>query len=130
MGVGWCSAVGKSVAPTPEPERGGEPVPQDLSAPGTYGPDDPGGGPYDEVTGIREWYDAKPVGAPADETVERTFADILEHWTAIELDLDTNGHDIESGILETRSWRWLKLRIQHYATTPGTQLWDALHPKG
>lgn len=65
----------------------------------------------------------------ANESVERTFADILEHWQAIELDLDTAGHDIESGILETRSWRWLKLRIQHYATTPGTQLWDALHPK-
>ncbi|QEX12129.1 helix-turn-helix transcriptional regulator [Rhodococcus erythropolis] len=28
----------------------------DLSAPGTYGEIDPGGGPYDEATGLREWY--------------------------------------------------------------------------
>ncbi|NMM84316.1 hypothetical protein B2J88_08075 [Rhodococcus sp. SRB_17] len=67
--------------------------------------------------------------ALVDESVSRTWADILAHWQAIELDLDTNRHDIESGLLQTRSWRWLKLRIQHYATTPGTQLWDALHPK-
>ncbi|MEZ5151684.1 helix-turn-helix domain-containing protein [Rhodococcus zopfii] len=28
----------------------------DTSLPGTYGPDDPGGGAYDEKTGIRDWY--------------------------------------------------------------------------
>lgn len=26
------------------------------SRPGTYGDSDPGGGPYDEKTGLREWY--------------------------------------------------------------------------
>ncbi|MGM5065732.1 hypothetical protein EU244_012860 [Rhodococcus qingshengii] len=64
-----------------------------------------------------------------DEPTHRTWAEILTHWDRIELDLDTAGHDVESGILDSRSWRWLKLRIQHYASTPGTQLWDALHPK-
>ena len=65
----------------------------------------------------------------SDEFMHCTWADILTHWDCIELDLDTAGHDVESGILDSRSWRWLKLRIQHYASTPGTQLWDALHPK-
>lgn len=130
MGVGWWCAGGKSPAPTPEPiESGGETVPQDLSAPGTYGPDDPGGGPYDEVTGVRDWYNATPGKTPVDETVNRPWTDVLNHWHAIELDLDANGHDIESGLLEARTWRWLKLRIDHYASTPGTNLWDALHPK-
>ena len=61
----WESAggvlAGNPLPPPPEPiESGGDPSPQDLSAPGTYGPDDPGGGPYDEVTGVRDWYNPTP----------------------------------------------------------------------
>lgn len=33
---------------------------EDDSQPGTYGPDDPGGGAYDHATGVRDWYYASP----------------------------------------------------------------------
>ncbi|MDH6283278.1 helix-turn-helix domain-containing protein [Prescottella agglutinans] len=32
----------------------------DTSLPGTYGPDDPGGGLYDPETGVRDWYYENP----------------------------------------------------------------------
>ena len=134
MGLGGRSTGGKPPAPTPELDGGGDPSPQDLSAPGTYGPDDPGGGPWIEAYGSRLWYNPERMAPSygstvANETIDRPWTDVLNHWHAIELDLDANGHDIESGLLEARTWRWLKLRIDHYASTPGTNLWDALHPK-
>ncbi|NKR94331.1 hypothetical protein GS483_19595 [Rhodococcus hoagii] len=36
---------------------------------------------------------------------------MLSAWLAIELDLQDQGIDVESGILRDRSWRWLHVRI-------------------
>lgn len=58
--------------------------------------------------------------------MSRTWVDILDHWEAIELDLDDRGHDIESGLLHQRSYRWLRIRVSDIAVTPGTRLHTAL----
>ena len=97
-------------------------------APGTYSADDDGGGPYDPATGVREWYQPKSGQVPEDAVTERSWVEVLAYWADIEMDLQESGIDIEDR-LDTRTWRWLKLRINHYASTPGTNLWDALHPK-
>ncbi|WLP90259.1 hypothetical protein [Gordonia sp. NB41Y] len=44
---------------------------------------------------------------------------LLDHWSAIELDLQTAGIDVESGILAERTWRWLELRIIGCVTAGG-----------
>lgn len=58
----------------------------------------------------------------------RTWAGLLtDHWAEIEEDLLTlRGIDIESGILDTRSWRWLKARITGLTDDPSTRTHAAL----
>ena len=94
-------------------------------APGTYGADDPGGGPYDPGSGVRDWFNPT-----AQETKtgagKATWSTILSHWAAIELDLDDRGHDIEA-LLHARTWRWLRMRIRDIAATPGTRLHTKLN---
>ena len=58
--------------------------------------------------------------------MSRTWEDKLAHWSALELDMNDRGHDIESGLLHERSYRWLKLRVNDIAQTPGTRLHAAL----
>lgn len=90
--------------------------------PGTYGPDDPGGGPYDPTTGVRDWYLTGPDSADG-----ITWAALIgDHWPRIELDLADRGVDIESGVLDTRTWSWLKLRIADLAGQPDSRLHHAL----
>ncbi|GAB3598636.1 hypothetical protein GCM10027586_00760 [Kineococcus gypseus] len=36
---------------------------------------------------------------------------LLAHWQAIENDLQDRGIDLADGCLDTRSWRWLTVRI-------------------
>ena len=123
MGTARCA--GKSDTPIPEAGTDGGADPNDLSAPGTYEPDDPGGGPYDPATGLREWYRIEPEKLKR-ARVERTITDCLHHWGDIELDLQDLGIDIESGVLQARTWRWLRLRIQGLAAEPSTRLHKAL----
>lgn len=80
------------------------------------------------MTGVREWYALEPGRAPGAPkgSVARTWTDILQHWNLLELDLDDRGHDVESGILHQRSYRWLQLRGTDIARTPGTRLYAAL----
>lgn len=41
-----------------------------------------------------------------------TWAGLLEQWRLIEADLhQTYGIDVDSGVLRSRSWRWLRTRI-------------------
>ena len=86
----------------------------DLSLPGTYGPDDPGGGPLDPVSGVRQWYN-DPSMAPRPVTSvgpQATWIDIFKHWDHVVLDLhEVYGTDVDSGVLHQRSWPWLELRI-------------------
>jgi len=141
LGERWDA--GKS--DTPITESGGdggeaaEPVPQECicndecsgrltCTPGTYGPEDTGGGPLDPNTGLRRWYEPEPEAAAGAGTVTSTWADILfGHWSAIEEDLLVHrGIDVESGILDARSWRWLKARISGLTDDPTTRLHAAL----
>ncbi|AOD24567.1 hypothetical protein IM25_21325 [Rhodococcus sp. p52] len=58
--------------------------------------------------------------------VERSITDCLHHWNLIELDLQDAGIDVESGVLRSRSWRWLRLRIESLAAEPSSRLHKAL----
>lgn len=41
-----------------------------------------------------------------------TLLDVMEHWSLAECDLhEVFGIDVESGILDDRSWRWLQTRL-------------------
>ncbi|MFE7746873.1 hypothetical protein [Nocardia sp. NPDC057455] len=106
---------------------GGEP---DLSAPGTYGPDDPGGGEFLPKFGIRAWYNDLSLAPNARRErtgeIDASWSQILAAWPAIELDLADRGIDVESGILEQRSWRWLNLRILGLISTPTSRLYRTL----
>ncbi len=94
--------------------------------PGTYGPDDPGGGQYDHATGVRDWY----LPAPASTEKPTGGVDFITHWPLVELDLQDMGIDVESGVLHQRSWAWLQLRLVGIASTPTSRLYAATHPKG
>lgn len=77
---------------------------------------------------MRDWYNDEPGRPkPGEPTqVSRTLADCLHHWSAIELDLDDKHIDLESGVLHTRSWRWLRTRITGLAADPHSRLHKAL----
>jgi hypothetical protein len=100
---------------------------KDLSAPGTYGPDDPGGGPFVESSGVREWYNL-PTAKPATRQtrLDLTVRAVLTAWAAIELDLQDLGIDVESGVLDQRTWRWLWTRVLGLIANPHTRLHKAL----
>ncbi|QIS18528.1 DUF7426 family protein [Nocardia terpenica] len=101
----------------------------DTSAPGYLGPDDPGGGPIDPVTGLRHWFNP-PEMAPANTAaLTLSWREILSRWRELELDLHTVfGVDVNSGVLHERPWRWLEVRIRDIANTPGTRLHRAIFP--
>lgn len=96
--------------------------------PGAYGDDDPGGGPYNPETGIRDWYatpEDKPMAPVGVESV--TWVELLDNWAVIECDLhQLFGIDVESGILTRRTWRWLNTRIFDLINQP-TRLRTALN---
>jgi hypothetical protein len=57
--------------------------------------------------------------------IRATWHDILDAWTAVELDFQDRtiyGIDLESGILRDRSWRWLQMRILGLISTPSSRL--------
>lgn len=87
---------------------------------------DPGGGEYNEATGLRVWYfpqAQKEVAAAS----EHTWLAVLGVWSAIELDLHERYQvDVESDVLDHRSWRWLALRIGGVVSTEGTRTFNAL----
>lgn len=64
---------------------------------------------------MRDWYQSTPDSSPAESSIPLTWGRLLDNWTAIELDLHDPRYgpvvDIESGILKTRTWRWLELRV-------------------
>lgn len=107
------------------------PKPKDDSVPGRYGPFDPGGGPYREEFGDREWYNP-PHMAPAFNKQSQatkqniTWADLLESWTDLELDFQSVGIDLGSDILTRRPWRWFEIRVAHFVRTPTSQLRQAI----
>lgn len=60
---------------------------------------------------MRDWY-LHPTTETPRQTREVTWVDILSNWEAVELDLShIHCIDMESDVLEHRSWRWLSLRI-------------------
>lgn len=100
--------------------------------PGTYGPLDPGGGPYSVEFGDRAWY-LPMYNAPAlggRKTAEQqtiSWSDILECWTQLELDFQSiYSVDLDTDILDHRSWRWFELRVGDLVHTPHSRLRRAL----
>ncbi|QDH47619.1 tail assembly chaperone [Gordonia phage Madeline] len=79
--------------------------------PKAYGEDDPGGGDYDPVTGMRDWYSVPR--APLSDTAARiTWPEILEQWVFLAHDLfEVYGIDVESGILRERPWKWFEDKV-------------------
>lgn len=67
--------------------------------------------------------------APAGDAVP--WAQILEHWTAVEADLHQfYGIDLgDRAMVRARSWRWLKTRIAGLFDDPRTRLFRALSPR-
>ncbi|WP_416565052.1 hypothetical protein [Nocardia testacea] len=109
---------------SPEPERSADP-----SAPGYLGPDDPGGGPIDPVSGLRLWFNPTEMAPSQTTAPTMPWRDIVACWLAIELDLHTvYGVDVDSGVLDQRPWRWLEVRIRDLMTRPGTRLHRAVFP--
>ncbi|OZE13381.1 hypothetical protein CH249_01805 [Rhodococcus sp. 05-2255-3B1] len=54
-----------------------------------------------------------------------TWHDVLNAWTAVELDFQDQsiyGIDLDSGILLQRSWRWLQTRIVGLITDSDSRL--------
>jgi hypothetical protein len=87
---------------------------------------DPGGGPIDPDTGLREWYNPDP-----EEGSEITWGDLLSRWNLIEDDLHQfYGIDLEQpGLLRARTWRWLRVRIIGLLAEPKTRLFRALRAR-
>lgn len=43
----------------------------------------------------------------------------MRHWSLVEADLQDRGIDLEEpGLLEARSWRWLRIRVEQLLTVP------------
>ena len=60
---------------------------------------------------MRDWYHPAPPPATA-QTKPITWAEILERWLMVELDLhELYGIDVHSGILTQRPWHWLETRV-------------------
>ncbi|QFG13451.1 tail assembly chaperone [Gordonia phage Powerball] len=73
----------------------------------------PGGGDYNPVTGMRDWYYQSPPASTPTAQTAIPWSDLLEQWTPITLDLhEVFGVDVESGVLQDRTWRWLENRIR------------------
>lgn len=106
-------------------------VEQDLSLPGTYGPDDPGGGEYLPEFGIRAWYNdlSRAPSAKSGNELRATWPDILDAWAAVEIDFQDWGIDLESGVLDERSWRWMNQRIWALVASPASRLHRSLKAK-
>ncbi|MGW1740449.1 DUF7426 family protein [Nocardia sp. NPDC001965] len=116
----------QEIAPDAKPEA---PVPADPGAPGFLGPDDPGGGPIDPVSGLRLWFNPTEMAPVYRVAPTVPWRDIAACWAALELDLhDVYGVDVCSEVLDRRPWRWLELRIRDLLTTPGTRLHTAMFP--
>ncbi|WP_280273373.1 DUF7426 family protein [Nocardia wallacei] len=99
----------------------------DPSAPGHLGPDDPGGGPIDPVTGLRRWFNPPELAPENAATPTMPWRDVFACWTQIELDMHSVfGVDLNSGVLHERPWRWLEMRIRDLAVMPGTRLHRAI----
>lgn len=74
-----------------------------------------GRGQYDPVTDTWEWYEYPPGVKPESSSGRRiSWPELLEQWPLIEADLhDVYGVDVEAdpSPLDTRTWRWLRIRI-------------------
>lgn len=95
--------------------------------------DDYGSGEYDPDTQTWEFYDIPPevltkLSGPVGMKMV-AWKDIWAHRDAIEVDLHERfGVDLSSGILRTRTARWLRVRIEQLLMTPGSRISTALLP--
>ncbi|MHD0300099.1 hypothetical protein RCF19_29770 [Rhodococcus qingshengii] len=71
--------------------------------------------------------DKKPEVENSDgQKIRLSWKDILGEWTALELDFQDWGIDLESGVLKERSWRWMQARIVGLIAKPDSKLRAAL----
>lgn len=87
---------------------------------------DPGGGPIDPDTGLREWYNPEP-----EEGSGITWADIFHRWALVEVDLhQTYGVDWgDRALRRARTGHWLRVRIIGLLSEPRTRLFRALRDR-
>lgn len=90
----------------------------DLSLPGTYGPWDPGGGPWIEEEGIREWFN-DPSQAPKEQLTPE-WRELFDWWLLVELDFQDWGIDLEE-CLDRKSWQWFKNRLSAIITNANSR---------
>lgn len=106
-----------------EPQPGG--APRDISQ---YGR-----GEQNPATGLYEWYEIPDDVWRAETGQNRQVAwrDILTHWSLVEADLhERYGLDVDQpGLLKTRTWRWLRVRIVGLLETGETRIARALTPQ-
>src|SRR5690606_17218666 len=86
---------------------------------------DPGGGPIDPATGLREWYNPEPEGSAI------TWADIFHRWGFVEADLhQVYGIDLgQPGLLTERTGHWLRTRILGLLAEPRSRLYRAFRAR-
>lgn len=85
---------------------------------------DPGGGPIDPATGLRDWYNPEP------EQDAITWVDIFQRWQLVEADLhQLYGVDLASGVWQSRSGPWLRIRVLGLLTEPSTRLFRVLRDR-
>lgn len=105
--------------------RGKSTVAQSGPAP-NGDPDPTGRGHYDEETGLSDWYEAEGRRVQGEG---KQWAQILQHWDLIEVDLHQwYGVDVGDGILVRRTWRWLERRIQGLLAIEKSRLRLTLYP--
>lgn len=89
-------------------------------------PDPHGRGQYNPETGLSEYYDYPDGKAPNSGL---RWDDVYKHWNMIEADLqEVYGIDIESGVLGTRTYRWLIVRIAGLMSVERSRLRLTLYP--
>lgn len=125
FGVGRDAAervwTGQKASPkAAEPELLDSPYGLYDPTPGAYGEDDPGGGPYNPTTGLRDWYDDAP--APKDRTVTLSWDRLIANWTSVVDDFQQYyGVDLDD-VLDTRTIAWLERRIDGLPHISGSRI--------
>ncbi|KXP12177.1 hypothetical protein AXK57_19705 [Tsukamurella pulmonis] len=89
-------------------------------APGAYGEDDPGGGPYNPTTGLRDWYDDAP--APKDRTAALSWSRLLAHWPAVVCDFQQHYNVDLDDVLDRRHIGWFETRLAGLQDIAGSRI--------
>jgi hypothetical protein len=103
--------------------------PKSLGTAAPQNPPGPQAKGFGEVgpTGLHRWYDEPDQQKQGEGEGGYGWADILKCWRLIEADLQDRGIDVGdrslTGVMKTRTWRWLKVRIEGLLSVPPVLVW-------